>query len=99
MLDHYLKASRLTETVYRIDQAGGWTDKQNQQARDLVLQQLAGGAEVMRNLIYTAWIKSVPAPAPDQRTNPNDARNTANPLSPAIPLYNPKTGSAPAAKQ
>jgi hypothetical protein len=99
VLDHFLKAGELTETIYQIDLAGGWTDKQNPQARDLVVQQLAAGAEVMRNLIYTAWMKSAPAPASGQATGANDSRNAANPLSPANPLYNPKTGSAPAAKQ
>jgi len=44
IVDHYLKAGRLTVTVYQIDKAGGWADKQNRQARELVLQQLAGGA-------------------------------------------------------
>ena len=99
IVDHYLKAGRLTVTVYQIDKAGGWADKQNRQARELVLQQLVGGAEVMRNLIYTAWVKSgAPMAASGARTSPNDPRNTANPLSPGNPRYNPKTGSAPAAK-
>jgi hypothetical protein len=99
IVDHYLKAGRLTGTVYQIDKAGGWADKQNQQARELVLQQLAGGAEVMRNLIYTAWVRSgAPMASAGQRTSPNDPRNTANPLSPGNPQYNPKTGSAPAVK-
>ena len=51
----------------------------------------------MRNLIYTAWVKSG-EPAPPSRFSPNDPQNTANPLSPGNPLYNPKTGSAPAGK-
>jgi hypothetical protein len=55
------------------------------------------GAEVMRNLIYAAWVKSG-EPAPPSRSSPNDPQNTANPLSPGNPLYNPKTGSAPAGK-
>ena len=97
VVDHYLKAGRFTETVYQIDKSGGWTDKGNQQARDLVERQLAEGAEVMRNLIYTAWVKSGQSGAPS-RSSPNDPQNTANPLSPGNPLYNPKTGSAPAGK-
>src|SRR5215831_13200187 len=72
VVDHYLKAGGLTETVYQIDKAGGWADKQNKQARELVLQQLAGGAEVMRNLIYTAWVRSGVAPAARSRSSPND---------------------------
>jgi hypothetical protein len=100
IVNHYLKAGSLTEAVYRIDKDGGWADKQNKAARELVTQQLARGAEVMRNLIYTAWVKSAPASAPGsgQQTSPNDGRNMANPISPANPLYNPKTGSAPAVK-
>jgi hypothetical protein len=104
IVNHYLKAGSLTETVYRIDKQGGWADKENKEARELVTKQLAGGAEVMRNLIYTAWVKSAPAPASapapgsGQPAGANDGRNMTNPISPANPLYNPKTGSAPAAK-
>jgi hypothetical protein len=98
IVDHYMKAGRLTETVYEIDKAGGWTDKQNTAARELVYGQLAGGAEIMRNLIYTAWVKSAETPRPFQGEGPNSPRNTANPISPENPRYNPKTGSAPATK-
>src|SRR5262245_61392463 len=54
IVDHYLKAGKLTEAVYEIDRNGGWGDKENQKGRDLVYQQLAGGAELMLNLIHTA---------------------------------------------
>jgi hypothetical protein len=96
IVDHYLKAGGLTEQVYQIDRDGGWADRQNKAARELVLQQLAGGAEVMRNLIHTAWVKSEAPSVP--RGGGNDPRNAMNPLSPQNPLYNPATGSAPAAK-
>ena len=93
---HYLKAGRLTEQVYEIDRQGGWTNKENQAARELVLTQLAGGAELLRNLVHTAWVKS--GQAGRAGGGANDPRNAGNPLSPQHPLYNPKTGSAPAAK-
>ena len=97
IVDHYLKAGKLTESVYEIDRNGGWADKENQKGRDLVYQQLAGGAELMRNLIHTAWVKS--GAAPDVRTGANNPGLSSNPISPDNPAYNPKTGSAPAQKQ
>ncbi len=98
IVNHYLKAAKLTEAVYEIDRNGGWADRQNQKGRDLVYQQLAGGAELMRNLIHTAWAKSGAAPDASLRTGANDPRQAGNPISPENPAYNPKTGSAPATK-
>jgi len=52
-----------------------------------VRSQLAKAAALLRDLTYTAWVKSgEPAPRPGTMPNPN---------SPVNPRYNPATGSAP----
>ena len=85
ILAHLDRSATHVEEVYQLDQAGAYQDRNNAAAKKLVLGQLAAGAELLRNLIYTAWIESAKpvTPAP-------------NPVSPQHPRYNPATGSAPA---
>ncbi len=90
IVQHLLDSAKLTERVYEIDQKDQWADAKNEDARKLVHQQLAAAAEVMRNLIVTAWARSE-QPVRFDRAN--------NPISPSHPQYNPATGSAPAQKQ
>jgi hypothetical protein len=87
ILDHLDEAGRHTEQVYRLEQAGALTDPGHAEARALVVQQAARGAGLLRDLAYTAWVKSGEPPANDPG---------GNPVSQTHPRYNPATGSAPA---
>lgn len=87
-LKHSLDSRNFVEEVYRLDLRHGFENKDDQQARELVLKRMAAGAEFLRDLTYTAWIdsaKPVPAVKPIDR-----------PENPGNPKYNPATGSAPA---
>ncbi len=61
----YLRHSHdLVEKVNQVEKAGGFTGTGTPEGKALVDQQLAAGATELRNMIYTAWIRSAdPVPA------------------------------------
>ncbi len=63
----YLRHSNtLVEKVYELEKAGGFTGAGTPEGKLLVDQQLAAGATELRNMIYTAWMKSAD-PVPEYR--------------------------------
>ena len=55
----YLRHSNsLVEQTYQLDKQGAFTDAGTPAGKAFVDQQLAAGAIELRNMIYTAWIKS-----------------------------------------
>ena len=88
ILDHLDRAATHVEEVYQLDQVGAYKDKNNAAAKRLVLERLGSGAELLRDLVYTAWVESAKPPLPGVGAN--------NPISPQHPKYNSATGSAPA---
>lgn len=90
ILDHMLEARGYTEEVYRLDQRGAFSNKDDAAAREFTQRRLASGAAFLRDLAYTAWVESA-KPVPPVK--PLD--NMSNPDN---PRYNPATGSAPAPK-
>ncbi len=88
VLQHSLDSRNFVEDVYRIDLRGGFTNKDDQDARQFTYKRIAAGAAFLRDLAYTAWIdsgKPVPPVKPEDE-----------PQNPDNPHYNPATGSAPA---
>ena len=62
----YLKQSNsLMEQVYRLDKAGGFRGKGTPEAFEFTTHRLAGGAQMLLNLWYTAWMESAKTP-PEQ---------------------------------
>lgn len=61
----YLRHSNsLVEKTYQLDKAGGFTGAGTPEGKAFVDERLAAGATKLRDLIYTAWIKSAdPIPA------------------------------------
>lgn len=87
ILAHLDDAGTFTEQVYRLEQQGALKDPAHAQARALVIRQAARGAELLRDLAHTAWVRSGEPPQNDP---------AGNPIVPAHPGYDPQTGSAPA---
>jgi hypothetical protein len=87
MLAHLDDAGTHVEDVYQMDKSGALADKTNEKAARLVKMQLAKAAALLRDLTYTAWVKSGEPAAPVDRDQ--------NPINPSNPRYNPATGSAP----
>jgi hypothetical protein len=55
----YLQESHsLYERVYQIEKADGFTGQGSPEAKQFTAQRLAAGATELRNLIYTAWVRS-----------------------------------------
>ncbi len=61
----YLRHSNtLVEKTYQLEKAGAFTGAGTSEGKQFVDQQLAAGAIELRNMIYTAWVKSAePVPA------------------------------------
>jgi hypothetical protein len=89
ILNHLDQAGSYTDKVYELEKKGALADGTNAEARALVIQQTARGAALLRDLAYTAWVRSGAPPENDP---------DGNPIVPAHPHYNPATGSAPAHK-
>ena len=55
----YLRHSNtLVETTYQLEKAGAFAGAGTPEGKSFVDQQLAAGAIELRNMIYTAWVKS-----------------------------------------
>ncbi|MEZ5284815.1 MAG: ElyC/SanA/YdcF family protein [Vicinamibacterales bacterium] len=87
ILAHLDRAAEGVERVYELDKAGALADASNASARALVIERVASGAALLRDLAYTAWIRSGEPPVADP---------AGNTIVPAHPAYDPTTGSAPA---
>jgi len=63
----YLKQSNgLVEQVYKLEKAGGFSEKGSAEAFDFTTHRLAAGSQMLLNLWYTAWLESavtLPSPA------------------------------------
>jgi len=90
VLGHLDRSATHMEEVFQLDKEGAFKDSTNSAAKKLVLTQLAAASQLLRDLVYTAWIQSA-------KPQPQRSRAT-EPTSPSNPRYNPATGSAPAAK-
>ncbi|HWB82753.1 MAG TPA: hypothetical protein VG675_01350 [Bryobacteraceae bacterium] len=87
ILHHLDDAATHVEAIYIMDKRGAFSNPNDAEAKGLVTTQLVKAATLLRDLIYTAWVKSAePATRPDA---------SQNPVSRANPRYNPATGSAP----
>jgi hypothetical protein len=63
----YLRHSHsLVEKVYQLDKTGAFTGAGTPAGKEMVDQQLAAGATELRDMIYTAWVKSAD-PVPPYR--------------------------------
>jgi hypothetical protein len=91
VLKHSLDARNYVEDVYRLDLRHAFRNKNDREARELVLKRMAAGAEFLRDLVYTAWIDSG-KPMPAEKGFDSGAGQ----VNPKNPKFNPATGSAPA---
>lgn len=57
-LDYLHHTGALTEKVYQLEKAGGFTDAGTPEARSFTDERLAAGAIELRDLIYSAWLHS-----------------------------------------
>ena len=88
ILAHLDEAGGNVEAIYKLDKRNAFADPQDAEAREMVLSRTAAGARMLRDLVYRAWLES---------NIPIGNQSGPNPIDPSNPLYNPETGSAPAA--
>jgi hypothetical protein len=98
ILAHCDRATSVVEQVYRLEKAGAF-EKKTDEARKLISDQVASGAALLRDLVYTAWVESGrEIQAPPLPPKQPGRMFTGYPESVNNPRYNPATGSAPAPK-
>lgn len=88
VLEHLDQSFSHVEAVYVLDKAGAFARKDHLKATELVYERLTSAAQLLRDLVYSAWLQSASMPQ-FSRENPTGAKH---------PSYNPATGSAPAEK-
>lgn len=68
IFDSYVKYLRQTSTyvekVYQLEKAGGFVGAGSAESREFTAERLAAGADMLRDMIYTAWVESA-KPVPD----------------------------------
>jgi hypothetical protein len=57
-MDYLRHSGTLVEKTYQIEKAGGFTDAGTPEGKTFTEERLASGAIQLRDMIYTAWIKS-----------------------------------------
>lgn len=93
VIAHLDDAATHVEEVYQLDKIGVFAadappaSAERARAAALVRRQISRAAALLRDLAYTAWIRS---------GEPRVFSATDNPILPTNPHYNPATGSAPA---
>ena len=89
----YLEASNaLVEKCYQLEKQAGFDGAGTVESREFLKQRLAAGAEMLRNLWYTAWLTSGQDPPPWVPNKP--AEQPANTPPPNMHTA-PKLGEAP----
>ncbi len=58
------KSHRYVEQVYQLEKAGGFDAAGSPESRQFIEQRMAYGAEMLRDLWYTAWVDSAVDPPP-----------------------------------
>jgi len=67
----YLRqSSKYVEKVYQLEKAGGFDGTGTQESRDFTAERLAAGAIMLRDMIYTAWLRSAD-PEPQRQPSQN----------------------------
>lgn len=57
-LDYLHHTGRSVETVYQIEKAGGFTGAGTPEAKAFIVERMSAGAIELRDMIYTAWVRS-----------------------------------------
>jgi len=81
----YLRSShQYVEKVYQLEKAGGFEGEGTAESREFIRQRLAAGAQMLRDMWYTAWIQSAKEPASSSPppVSPKPQMHTAPQLGP-----------------
>ena len=78
----YLRHTRtFVEQTYQLEKAGGFTGAGSPESRRFTEERLAAGASMLRDMIYSAWLKSA-EPVPDYHAQPE--KTGAGPAKPGV---------------
>ncbi len=93
----YLRDShQYVEKVYQLEKAGGFEGEGTPESREFIRQRLAAGAQMLRDMWYSAWIQSAQAPPLYMPAKPASAPAPSNPKP---PMHNAPQLGQPTASQ
>ncbi len=76
----YLRTShQYVEKVYQLAKAGGFDGEGTAESREFIRQRLAAGAQMLRDMWYTAWIQSAQDPVSPVPSRPDSSQPPASP--------------------
>ena len=91
----YLRDShRYVEKVYQLEKAGGFDGEGTPESREFIRQRLAAGAQMLRDMWYSAWVQSAQDPPPYTPPKPASTpapSNSKPPMRNAPQLGQPET--------
>jgi len=78
MFDDYVSylrdSNKLVEKTYQLEKAGGFTGAGTPEAKQFTAERIAAGATMLRDMVYTAWVKSAePVPGWREQAPPKPA--------------------------
>jgi hypothetical protein len=81
----YLRSSNQdVEKVYQLEKAGGFDGEGTAESREFIRHRLAAGAQMLRDMWYSAWLQSAQDPAP---YTPAQPASPPAPSNPKLPMH------------
>jgi hypothetical protein len=94
---NYLRAShQYVEKVYQLEKAGEFDGEGTSESREFIRQRLAAGAQMLRDMWYSAWMQSAQDPPPNTRPKP---ASTPAPSNSKPPMHSAPQLGYPATSQ
>jgi hypothetical protein len=93
-LSHLRDSHRYVEKVYQLDKSGGFDGEGTPESREFIRQRLAAGAQMLRDMWYSAWVQSAqdpPSYTPPKPSSTPAPSNSKPPLRNAPQLEQPAT--------
>ena len=81
-LSYLWDSHQYVEKVYQLEKAGGFDGEGTPESREFIRQRLAAGAQMLRDMWYSAWIQSATDPPPYSPAKPASTPARPSPKSP-----------------
>ena len=96
-LTYLWDSHQYVEKVYQLEKTGGFDGEGTPESREFIRQRMAAGAQMLRDMWYSAWIQSAQDPPPYTPPKPDSAPapTSPRPQMHTAPQLGPTTTSKP----